>query len=392
MILELLRFVGVEFEGILDYTLYPFIYTVISVQLLVFAALFAWRELLRGFRRAFTHNVSNWSAVSIVLGFTVLYSFICAFMGLEYHSHVFCSVSALYILFGLIAEYISVCREIKSFKIYASDKTKFTFNTDVRTIQSAEKMHRGGIPEDSRIFEPAEIKFPKGYFSAVNSERVFERALHGSVAAIVAASVIVLLANVIMGSSAEVAMAMFMVALCALAPITSFAYHTFPIYKLSSRLYGREIAVAGEKMAKKYAECEYIVLSDMHLFKRARPQNNGIFICNDEKTETIIEYLDALYGAIGGPMKDMFSNGEASAHTVKLRRIAKDGVEAVIDNKHSALLGNAEFLKRYGVFIGDMTSKRRGEGILGFAIDGMPAAKLCVRYETEPLFEMLADI
>ena len=391
VVLELLRFVGVEFEGLLDYTLYPFVYTVISVQLLVLAAVFAWRELLRGFRGAFAYNVSNWSAVSIVLVFTVLYSFICAFMNLEYTLHMFCSISALYILFGLITEYVSVCREIKGFRIYATDKTKFTFNTDSKTIQSAEKMHRGGISENSRIFEPAEIKFPRGYFSAVNSDRVFERSLHGSVAGIVAVSILVLLANVIMGNSAEEAMAMFMIALCALAPISSLAYHTFPIYKLSSRLYGREIAVAGEKMAAKYAQCEYIVLSDMHLFKRAKPHNNGIFILDSKKTDTVIEYLDALYSAIGGPMKDMFSRGVPSAHTVKLRRIAKDGVEAVIDGRHSALLGNAEFLRRYGVSMGDMTPKKRGEGILGFAIDGMPAAKLCVRYETEPLFEMLAD-
>ena len=391
VILELFRFIGVEFEGLLDYTVYPFIYTVISVQLLVFAALFAWRELLRGFKRAFAYNVSNWSAVSIVFGFTVIYSFICAFMDLEYNAHMFCSISAIYILFGLITEYISVCREVKSFRIYATDKTKFTFNTDSKTIQSAEKMHKGGVPQKSKIFEPAEIKFPRGYFAAVNSDRVCERALQGSVPIVITASVLVLLANVILGGSAETSIAMFMIALCTLAPISSLAYHTFPIYKLSSKLYNREIAVAGEKMAGQYAQCEYIVLSDMHLFKRAKPQNNGIFICHDEKADTVIGYLDALYSAIGGPMRDMFSKGEPCAHTVKLRRIAKDGVEAVIDNRHSALLGNAEFLKRYGVLTGEMTSKKRGDGILGLAIDGTLEAKLCVRYETEPLFEMLAE-
>ena len=185
-------------------------------------------------------------------------------------------------------------------------------------------------------------------------------------------------------------MAMFMMALTALVPLSSLAYHTFPIYKLSSRLYPREIAVAGEKMAQRYAQCEYIVLSDMHLFGRAKPKNNGISICDDRKTETVIEYLDALYSTIGGPMKDMFSKGKPNTHTVKLRRIAKDGIEAVIDTQHSVLLGNAEFLVRYGLSVGDISPKKRGEGILGFAIDGTLAAKICVRYQTEPLFEMLA--
>jgi hypothetical protein len=180
-----------------------------------------------------------------------------------------------------------------------------------------------------------------------------------------------------------------MISLVALAPIASFAYHTFPIYKLSSKLYNRNIAIAGEKMARKYAACDYIVFKDMHLFQKAKPQNNGIVIYDDRRSKLILEYLDTLYAAIGGPMKDIFGGEGAKRHTIKLRRIARNGIEAVVDAKHSVIFGDALFMQRYGISFDSLESKRRGEGILGFALDGRPAAKLCLKYETEPLFEML---
>ncbi|MBO7249820.1 MAG: hypothetical protein J6V42_00930 [Clostridia bacterium] len=390
-ILELFRFIGIGFEGFLDYTTYPVVYNLITVQLLILSALFAWREIYDGFKRAFTYNVGNWSAVSIVFAFTMLYDIPMAFIRTDNKAYSFCTVSALYILFGLVTEYLAVSREQKSFRVYASENNKFTFNTDPRRIKTAEKMYRGGVSEDSAIFEPVEIKFPSGYFSAVNCQKQSERALRASGSIIIALSVVVLLLNVILGNDAGTAFGMFMISITALAPVAVFAYHTLPIYKLSSKLYEREIAVAGEVAAKRYAECDYIIFKDMHLFKRAKPQNNGISFYDKSKADCIVEYLDALYSTIGGPMKDTFGGAGESLHSVKLRRVAKDGIEAVIDAKHSVLLGNAEFMQRYGVSFGDMTSARRGDGMLGFAIDGSPAAKLCLRYQTEPLFEKIAE-
>ncbi len=390
-ILELFRFVGIGFEGFLDYTTYPVVYSFVTIQLLILSAIFAWRELLGGFKHAFTYNVGNWSSVSIVFAFTMIYDIPMAFIRTDNRAYSFCTVSALYILFGLITEYMAVSREQKSFRIYASEKNKFTFNTDPRHMKTAEKMYRGGVSEESKIFEPVDIKFPSGYFSAVNSKKQSESALRASGSIIIALSVLILVLNVIMGSGADIAFGMFMISIAALAPIAAFAYHTFPIYKLSSKLYEREIAVAGEVMAKKYAECDYIVFKDMHLFKRAKPQNNGISFYDEAKSDLIVEYLDALYSTIGGPMKEIFGGAGDSLHSVKLRRVAKDGIEAVIDAKHSVLLGNVEFMQRYGVSFGEMAPKKKAEGILGFAIDGSPAAKLCLRYQTEPLFEKIAE-
>jgi hypothetical protein len=54
------------------------------------------------------------------------------------------------------------------------------------------------------------------------------------------------------------------------------------------------------------------------------------------------------------------------------------------------MLGDSEFFKRYGVNFSVFDSSDSRKGVLGFTVDGRPAAKLCLKYKVEPIFEMLA--
>jgi hypothetical protein len=193
------------------------------------------------------------------------------------------------------------------------------------------------------------------------------------------------------GEEADTALAMFMIMFTALVPVSAFAKHIFPMFRMSSRLYDRDAAIAGEEMAYKYAACDYIIFKDMHLFKQATPQDNGIVIYDDRRAGQVIEYLGALYDVIGGPMKGVFGDVSGEGHSVKLRRVARNGVEAVLDGAHSLILGDAAFVGRYGINFAGRDTVGVGEGIMLFAIDGRPAAKLCLKYRIEPVFEMLVS-
>lgn len=375
-------------SGIFSYDEYPTAYMLLDIQLIICAAAFAWRELLAGFKRAFTFKVGRWSAVSLVCVAAVIYNFAMVAVGFENTIYLFGSVTSAYILFGLVSEYLEVCREIKSFGIYASDKKKFTFDTERLPGSSADKMYQGGVSKSKKIFEPREIDFPSGYFSAVNSAERVDWSLNYSIIPIIILSALAFLVNILLGESPDMALAMFMITFTVLAPISAFATHIFPMFRMSSRLYKREAAIAGEEMAHKYAKCDYIVFKDMHLFKAASAHDNGIVVYDERNAKRTIEYLGALYSVVGGPMKDVFGNAE-DKHTVRLRRVARNGVEAVLDNAHSLILGDAAFMGRYGVNFSGRDSVGTGQGIILFAIDTRPAAKLCLKYKTEPVFEML---
>ena len=90
-------------------------------------------------------------------------------------------------------------------------------------------------------------------------------------------------------------------------------------------------------------------------------------------------------------MKNVFSEVSDGRHSVTVRRIARNGVEAVIDNSHSLILGDAAFGLRYGIVFPSTESSEDSSGTLVFAVDGRPAAKLRIRYKSTPFFEMIAQ-
>ncbi|MBE6596194.1 MAG: hypothetical protein E7641_00850 [Ruminococcaceae bacterium] len=386
VIYELLARLGVELRGIFSYLDYPTAFILIGVQLLIFSVAFAWRELFSGMKKAFTFRATRWSSLALVVFFSVVHSVVLSIAAPESLNYLFGGIAAIYVFIGLLCEYLELSREIKTFSVYSAEGSKFTFYTDAAPGSSADMMYRGGVPNTKKIYSPMEISFPNGYFSAVNRAENKDILVNYSITTVVVLSTIAFVIAALLGNSADVALAVFMLTMAVISPISSFALHTMPICMTSSRLYQRDCAVAGEVMAKKYAECDYIVFSDRHLFAAAEARDNGIVVYDERNTKRVIEYLSALYGEIGGPMRGVF--GECrEKHVVKLRRIARNGVEAVIDNAHSLILGDAEFAKRYGI---SFPGGAEGDGIIGFAIDGRHSAKLCLKYKTEPLFEMLA--
>ncbi len=388
---ELVSALEIEMPLVPDYVDYPAVYMLVGMQLFVFSAAFAWRELLSGLKKAFSFKADRWSSVAVVCLFVLLHGTATAFIPSARVLYTFGTVASLYILIGLIFEYIEVCREIKCFDVYSSEQVKFTVSTKAASGSCAEKMYRGGVPREKRIFEPRRIDFPRGYFSAVNLSGRTDKLIVYSIAPSIIMAAVALVVCAMLGYASESALAAFTCVVVSLCPISSFAIHTALMYKTSSYLHSRGSAVAGEVMALGYAECDYIVFGDMHLFKRASAEDNGIVIYDERNSATIVGYLDALYSTIGGPMSEIFGGVSGGKHTVKLRRIAKNGVEAALDGNHSLILGDAEFCRRYGIVFEGMENSREGDGILGFAVDGRPAAKLCCRYKCEPIFEMLIE-
>ena len=74
----------------------------------------------------------------------------------------------------------------------------------------------------------------------------------------------------------------------------------------------------------------------------------------------------------------------------EIRRITRNGVEALIDKKHIIIVGEAAFLQRYGLPF-PSNEKENDRSTLCVSLNGGITAKLSVLYETEPVFEMLVE-
>lgn len=390
LLFEMLPHLPIELFGILDHTKYPAVYMLFSLQLLILAGAFAWRELWSGLRKAFCLRSDLWSLSSLVVLAVIIYEVLMTFISRDGLPLMFGSIAAIYIFIGLLCEYLSVKREQKSFEVYSCDSVKYTFETEPIANSAAEKMYRGGVSSKVNIFEPREVKFPKGYFAEVNRSPEPDMLINTLITPIVLISAAMWVGAMMLGMPFYSSLEVLLVSLTALCPMAVFASRILPMYIASSRLYYRESAIASEVSARKYASCDIMIFRDSHLFCKSRAEDNGIIIYDQKDTAKIVSYLDALYSAIGGPMKELFSGVGDKKYVPRLRRISRNGIEAVI-NSQSVILGDIEFQHRYGVSFSDKELQQHGEGILCLSIDGVPAAKLCLRYKTEPIFEMIVS-
>lgn len=389
VLFELLPHLPIKLSGILDHSKYPTVYLLLGIQLLVFAGAFAWRELWAGLKKAFCFKSELWSVSALVTAAVLLYQTVLIVLSPDSLPMMFGSFAAIYIFIGMICEYLKVCRELKSFEVYSCDSVKYTFETEPLANSAAEKMYRGGVSSKVNIFEPREVSFPNGYFSEVNSLSEPDMLINCMITPIILVSAALWIVSMMLEVSLVQSLEIFILSLTALSPSALFASRTLPLYIASSRLYERESAIASEVSARKYASCDIMIFRDSHLFRKSRADDNGIVIYDEKNTKKIISYLNALYDAIGGPMKEIFAE-VGDKYEPKLRRIARNGVEAVI-NKQSVILGDIEFQHRYGISFPDKELQQSGEGILCLSIDGVPSAKLCLRYRTEPIFEMIVS-
>ena len=95
---ELVGYIGVD----LEYMKYTSVYTLIGMQILVLSALFGWRELISGIRRAFTFKAGRWSLVALIFIFTVVYDIAVIAIGAKDIPHMFGTVACAYLFFGIL--------------------------------------------------------------------------------------------------------------------------------------------------------------------------------------------------------------------------------------------------------------------------------------------------
>jgi hypothetical protein len=129
------------------------------------------------------------------------------------------------------------------------------------------------------------------------------------------------------------------------------------------------------------------------LFDACHAKNAGIVFYREEQTAEAISALHALYSAIGGPMESVFDELSPlmRAESIRIHRIARNGIEALVDERHVLLVGEAEFMQRYGLTFPREASARTENATLCVSLDREVTARISIRYTVLPTFDMLVD-
>lgn len=390
MLFEVLPFFGVEYNGVLDYHEYPKAYLLFCLQLFVLTMACSWKELWISLKKTFFLRPDRYSAVIFAMIAIVFYDVVLLSSALVEMPEMFHFAGACILLVTQVSEYMMLLCEMKNCSLFFADHRKYTLANVSEDHPLAEQMSS----DDGKvlsIYAPRHFKIPRGYFRAV-ADRDEHKMYYSSFVAFVL-SMILCVISIVLKAEAIVSFRIALMTLLAMLPLSAVFQFAYPLFVASGRLGKRECAVAGASSVLHYADTQVMLLRDLHLFEKCHAQNAGIAFYCENQTEKTIAALHALYSAIGGPMEGIFEEfaPHLRAENIRIHRIARNGIEALIDDRHVLLVGEADFMKRYGLAFPKNDTETGTGSTLCVSLDHEVTAKISVRYTVLPVFDMLVD-
>ncbi|MBR2387444.1 MAG: magnesium transporter [Clostridia bacterium] len=396
--LEMMPILGIVPEGFLDYESFRAAYILIDAQLLIFMAALNYEKLLDGLKKILSPAANFYSVLSMTVIATFLGSILSCFCMTDDVPRLFNFISALYLLVSYVLEHFERRRRKEGTEMLEKGEGVFTIHRSQGKNSAAEKMYAGGVDPDKSIFEIAEVE-SESYYPAFSREKVeknknFSNGLIiGAITPAIIFGIIMAVVAIVFERGIYTAFNAFTFAVVATSPVSAMVAYYLPLLISHKRLSVRGCVIAGYESASELSDCDALIFNDTHLFKECDAKEAGIkLFCDESKTRELFVSLACAYAKIGGPMKNTFSSVLGSeSHKVSMIRITRNGFEAVIDNKNNLIVGSAEYLGRYGIYVeGALDNKEAG--VIYVALNSVLSAKISVFYRTQPLFEALLEI
>ena len=393
LIFDAIPFGETEWSGLLDFVEFPGAYLLVGLQLLVFGVAFLWRPLLQGAKKLLRGAPDLYSALFVMLAFVAVYDVTLAiFIPEAVLVPMFHFLSSLVMLGVFLTEYLMHRRRLHLLEIMCSDEPRYTLVPSDGDQSLAEKMYRGGMDREQRIYLPAAVSSDAEFDVDSEEISVHTRFLGGAMLPIS----LLVIATAVVGMAFEKtiaeACAAAMIMLFATLPLTCVAATAIPLWTSASWMRKRGSALGDISSIETYAACNVIVFRDLHLFRLCRMEDTGIVFYDKTNATAVMAALEILYSHVGGPMKEIFMRVPEAyrAKTIRIHRIGIGGVEAFVDRKSVLLVGSYEFMRQYGLLF-QKTEDPSERATLYVSLDGKLSAKVNARYEIDPLFEMLVD-
>lgn len=410
---EALPLLGVQLPGIMDRKEYFLAYVLIGMQLLVLALLPSAKQLIGGVKRMFSRSADEYSMLAVLAIVILVYDAFIMWVKIgapQVFHFMVAAVAAC--LSG--AECVRLTYEMNNFRYFFTDtiersendeiddeeistEARFTLKRSSGKGSTADKMYGGGLDPTKNVYVPINVSSAAGYFSANEDKGRKSRApmilmLPAMIISLIMGVVAILVNG---GEDIWIGVGTVLVSLALTLPL-GFAFSSWlPFAIFNAGCQKRGFSFVNENAADQYSSCNVFVFRDMHVFEKCAPKSVNLATYDATSKEVLIGCLAALYSEIGGPLANVFSLGstnETSFGSCKLRRVAKSGVEAVVGANYSVLLGNEQFMARYGINFPGITFKHKGDEIYSIclSINGRATARIIVKYMVNEMFEMFA--
>lgn len=397
---ENLPLLGYQLSGALDPAVYPVVYIMMDLQLLLLLAVLCYRHIFGGLIsllkfRPTTDSIAAVMAAAVIA--SSVYEAATAVPGTE--PVLFLFPAALCLLFAVIHEFMTVRREIFSFNIVSANRPKYV----MRRLSARDSMMENEALADSihdddggDIIKIQKTDFVDGYFWRTKNTGGGDRSMIG--VTILVALILAAVGGVYAAVSGHES-GPFTVAFAVLSasmPAAMIIVGCYPFYRANRAAYENESTIIGEGSVDEYSGTSVVSFDDVNVFPSTNVKVRNVKLYNNSRIDKVLYYAASVFAKTGGPLGDVFDIATMeSGHSDDVEILDTDTgyIEAVVSGK-SIMFGRAVALAGLGIDIPEDVTAEDEElagdcSALYMIYQHKLVAKMIVHYLIDPDFEYI---
>lgn len=396
---------GITLGGAFSPTLYPVVFIMVGLQLLFLVAAPAYKSVWSGLRDFFGAKPAPESIAAFALILNTLYSVVICFTKVyeEGGPVTFNLPVAVMFIMLYVSDYINVRREILSFGIVSSKKSKFALENLTMSESHLEHeafsdmMDEDDDADDIGVLRVECADFVNDYFLRTNrypNGRKF-------IGFIVPAAIVIAAAffafsyngsgTLYGGMKAAVSTALVCM------PVSVFYMFSHPFYMANLKAHEEESTIIGESSAEEYADAAIISFDDNNVFPSTGVNVRAINVFGNNRIDNVLYYAASVFCTVGGPLSDVFDIATRDigySSDVKLLRTLPGLLEAEVDGSVIAF-GTIDALEAAGVRIPAPLEPHRNDvfepvvSVMYMVKDGKFISRMLISYVVDADFEFI---
>ena len=303
-------FTGTEqqFAGVFDPAVYPVVYIMVSLQLMLLACFCAVDEIIAGVKNIFRGTPTPSSMTALLTLGGIVYSAVLAVTVVSPNEPVmFNFVTAVSAMLTLICAMYNNKRESMNFAVIANRKPKHI----VRRLPDEESEGEARAFAESEdacdVMKIEKTDFIDGFFARLSrpdpSTGVFMTfAMSASVAIAVLFGIFV---NLRGGDNTSVCRVVYS-AMLMLAPLSAYVTFSYPMYRANIATKEYDSAIIGDASLEEYSNASIISFDDKNVFPSYSVKVQNMRIYNNARIDRVLYYAASVFAYAGRPLQDVF--------------------------------------------------------------------------------------
>jgi len=344
-----------QFGGVFDPAVYPTVYIMVSLQLMLLACLCAYEQILNGFKYLFRGVPKPETMLSIMTVLGILYSVILVRLT-SGEPVMFNFVVALTAVFTLIYALYNHKREMLNFRIVANKKPKHIVR---RLPDEQSEGEARAFEDDDEVCDVMKIEktdFIDGFFGRLSKPD--PATTHFMAALLSAMGAIAILFGVltyVRGGEADAVLGAVYAAMLIVAPLSIYITFSYPFYRANVAAKEYDSAIIGDASLEEYSNASIISFDDKNVFPSYSVKLQNIRICNNARIDRVFYYAASVFAYAGGPLQDVFEFATVEmGHSSNVRIFDTErGFLATQVDGVNIIFGTYEALTKRGLEISD---------------------------------------